>query len=435
MIPLIISVFVLGYAAIAFEHNLKINKTAAALITGVVTWVIFVISQSNTDLVNAELLRHLGDISSILFFLMGAMTIVELIDSYNGFEVITEKITATNKKSLLWIIGLITFFLSAVLDNLTTTIVIVSLLRKLIKDHDERLFFVGIVVIAANAGGAWSPIGDVTTTMLWIGGQISAFSIMARLITPSLISLIVPLGVLSITMKGKVERPFLATESYQQLSRKQQSTIFILGLGMLIMVPVFKTLTHLPPFMGMMLGVGILWTVTDLMHKKHVGEKTENGEKGRTLIDVLTRIDLPSILFFLGILLAVASLEVSGVLHSLAQLLNEKIGDLNSIVLSIGLASAVVDNVPLVAAAQGMYSIADFPMDHYLWEFIAYCAGTGGSILIIGSAAGVAAMGMEKINFFWYIKKISWIALIGYFAGAFFYILEYYFTHGEFYQW
>ncbi len=435
MIPLIISVFVLGYAAIAFEHNLKINKTAAALITGVVTWVIFVISQSNTDLVNAELLRHLGDISSILFFLMGAMTIVELIDSYNGFEVITEKITATNKKSLLWIIGLITFFFSAVLDNLTTTIVIVSLLRKLIKDHDERLFFVGIVVIAANAGGAWSPIGDVTTTMLWIGGQISAFSIMARLITPSLISLIVPLGVLSITMKGKVERPFLATESYQQLSRKQQSTIFILGLGMLIMVPVFKTLTHLPPFMGMMLGVGILWTVTDLMHKKHVGEKTENGEKGRTLIDVLTRIDLPSILFFLGILLAVASLEVSGVLHSLAQLLNEKIGDLNSIVLSIGLASAVVDNVPLVAAAQGMYSIADFPMDHYLWEFIAYCAGTGGSILIIGSAAGVAAMGMEKINFFWYIKKISWIALIGYFAGAFFYILEYYFTHGEFYQW
>lgn len=435
MIPLIISVFVLGYAAIAFEHNLKINKTAAALITGVVTWVIYIISQSNIDLVNAELLRHLGDISSILFFLMGAMTIVELIDSYNGFEVITEKITATNKKSLLWIIGLITFFLSAVLDNLTATIVIVSLLRKLIKDHDERLFFVGIVVIAANTGGAWSPIGDVTTTMLWIGGQISAFSIMARLITPSLISLIVPLGVLSITMKGKVERPFLATESYQQLSRKQQSTIFILGLGMLIMVPVFKTLTHLPPFMGMMLGVGILWTVTDLMHKKHVGVKTENGEKGRTLIDVLTRIDLPSILFFLGILLAVASLEVSGVLHSLAQLLNEKIGDLNSIVLSIGLASAVVDNVPLVAAAQGMYSIADFPMDHYLWEFIAYCAGTGGSILIIGSAAGVAAMGMEKINFFWYIKKISWIALIGYFAGAFFYILEYYFTHGEFYQW
>jgi Na+/H+ antiporter NhaD/arsenite permease-like protein len=435
MIPLIISVFVLGYAAIAFEHNLKINKTAAALITGVVTWVIYIISQSNIDLVNAELLRHLGDISSILFFLMGAMTIVELIDSYNGFEVITEKITATNKKSLLWIIGLITFFLSAVLDNLTSTIVIVSLLRKLIKDHDERLFFVGIVVIAANAGGAWSPIGDVTTTMLWIGGQISAFSIMARLITPSLISLIVPLGVLSITMKGKVERPFLATESYQQLSRKQQSTIFILGLGMLIMVPVFKTLTHLPPFMGMMLGVGILWTVTDLMHKKHVGEKTENGEKGRTLIDVLTRIDLPSILFFLGILLAVASLEVSGVLHSLAQLLNEKIGDLNSIVLSIGLASAVVDNVPLVAAAQGMYSIADYPMDHYLWEFLAYCAGTGGSILIIGSAAGVAAMGMEKINFFWYIKKISWIALIGYFAGAFFYILEYYFTHGEFYKW
>ena len=424
MIAIIIILFVIGYAAIALEHNIKINKTASALLTGVILWVVYIVSQSDTHLVNEELLKHLGDISSILFFLMGAMAIVELIDTYNGFEVITEKIKSTNKKSLLWIIGILTFFLSSVLDNLTTTIVMVSLLRKLIKDHETRLFYVGIVVIAANAGGAWSPIGDVTTTMLWIGGQISAFNIMARLFAPSFISLAIPLGLLSLTMKGNVERPFLATETFQQLSRKQQSIILILGLSMLIMVPIFKTLTHLPPFMGMMLGLGFLWIVTDIMHRKHTEDQPENG-KGRTLVDVLTRIDLPSILFFLGILLAVASLEVSGILHSLSQFLDEKVGNLNSIVISIGLASAVIDNVPLVAATQGMYSLAQYPMDHYLWEFLAYCAGTGGSILIIGSAAGVAAMGMEKINFFWYVKKISWIALIGYFAGAFFYILEY----------
>ena len=433
MITIIIILFVIGYAAIALEHNIKINKTASALITGVVLWVIYIVSQSDTHLVNEELLKHLGDISSILFFLMGAMTIVELIDTYNGFEVITERITQTKKVSLLWIIGILTFFLSAVLDNLTTTIVMVSLLRKLIKDHETRLFYVGIVVIAANAGGAWSPIGDVTTTMLWIGGQISAFNIMARLFAPSLISLAVPLGVLSLTMKGRVERPFLATETYKELSRRQQSIILILGLSMLIMVPIFKTLTHLPPFMGMMLGLGVLWIVTDIMHRNHTEDQPEKGKR-RTVTDVLTRIDLPSILFFLGILLAVASLEVSGILHTLSQFLDEKIGNLNFIVIAIGLASAIIDNVPLVAATQGMYDLAQFPMDHYLWEFLAYCAGTGGSILIIGSAAGVAAMGMEKINFFWYVKKISWLALLGYLAGAAFYIVEYYFSHGAFYH-
>ena len=433
MITIIIILFVIGYAAIALEHNIKINKTASALITGVVLWVIYIVSQSDTHLVNEELLKHLGDISSILFFLMGAMTIVELIDTYNGFEVITERITQTKKVSLLWIIGILTFFLSAVLDNLTTTIVMVSLLRKLIKDHETRLFYVGIVVIAANAGGAWSPIGDVTTTMLWIGGQISAFNIMARLFAPSFISLAIPLGVLSLTMKGRVERPFLATETYKELSRRQQSIILILGLSMLIMVPIFKTLTHLPPFMGMMLGLGVLWIVTDIMHRNHTEDQPENGKR-RTVTDVLTRIDLPSILFFLGILLAVASLEVSGILHTLSQFLDEKIGNLNFIVIAIGLASAIIDNVPLVAATQGMYDLAQFPMDHYLWEFLAYCAGTGGSILIIGSAAGVAAMGMEKINFFWYVKKISWLALLGYLGGAAFYIVEYYFSHGAFYH-
>lgn len=433
MITIIIILFVIGYAAIALEHNIKINKTASALITGVVLWVVYILTQSDTHLVNEELLKHLGDISSILFFLMGAMTIVELIDTYNGFEVITERITQTKKVSLLWIIGILTFFLSAVLDNLTTTIVMVSLLRKLIKDHETRLFYVGIVVIAANAGGAWSPIGDVTTTMLWIGGQISAFNIMANLFAPSFISLAIPLGVLSLTMKGRVERPFLATETYKELSRRQQSIILILGLSMLIMVPIFKTLTHLPPFMGMMLGLGVLWIVTDIMHRNHTEDQPENGKR-RTVTDVLTRIDLPSILFFLGILLAVASLEVSGILHTLSQFLDEKIGNLNFIVIAIGLASAIIDNVPLVAATQGMYDLAQFPMDHYLWEFLAYCAGTGGSILIIGSAAGVAAMGMEKINFFWYVKKISWLALLGYLAGAAFYIVEYYFSHGAFYH-
>ena len=282
MIAIIIILFVIGYAAIALEHNIKINKTASALLTGVILWVVYIVSQSDTHLVNEELLKHLGDISSILFFLMGAMAIVELIDTYNGFEVITEKIKSTNKKSLLWIIGILTFFLSSVLDNLTTTIVMVSLLRKLIKDHETRLFYVGIVVIAANAGGAWSPIGDVTTTMLWIGGQISAFNIMARLFAPSFISLAIPLGLLSLTMKGNVERPFLATETFQQLSRKQQSIILILGLSMLIMVPIFKTLTHLPPFMGMMLGLGFLWIVTDIMHRKHTEDQPENG-KGRII--------------------------------------------------------------------------------------------------------------------------------------------------------
>ncbi len=429
----IIAVFVIGYAAITLEHSTKVNKTAPALITGVVTWVLYIISQSDTQLVNLHLLEHLGEISSILFFLMGAMTIVELIDSYNGFEVITEKIKTTNKKSLIWIISLLTFFLSAILDNLTTTIVMVSLLRKLIKDHETRLFYVGIVVIAANSGGAWSPIGDVTTTMLWIGGQISAYNIILKTIIPSLISLVVPLIILSFQLKGNVERPILATETYKQLSRKQQTAILTLGISLLVMVPIFKTLTHLPPFMGMMLGLGILWVVIDIMHSKHVN--SGNGENGRpTIIQVLSKIDMASILFFLGILLAVSSLQVSGVLGTLSQFLDEKVGNLNAIVMSIGLASAVVDNVPLVAATQGMYSLTEYPMNHYLWEFLAYCAGTGGSILIIGSAAGVAAMGMEKINFFWYLRKISWIALVGYLAGAFAYILQYYFMHGVFYQ-
>lgn len=430
-VTLIIIVFVIGYILIAFEHVTKINKTAPALITGVITWSIYALSTSNKEVLNEELLHHLGDISSILFFLMGAMTIVETIDSYNGFEIITEKIKATKKVTLLWIIAFITFFLSAALDNLTTTIVMISLLRKLIKDDETRLLYVGIVVIAANAGGAWSPIGDVTTTMLWIGGQISAVNIIQQIFFPSLISLVVPLGVLSFNLKGSVERPFLATETYQKLSKSQQSIVLTVGLGLLLMVPVFKTVTHLPPFMGMMLGVGIIWILTEKMHKSHI-EDEYSEMKDITLIAVLRRIDVASILFFLGILLAVASLEVSGILHQISVFLDQKIGDINAIVMSIGIFSSVIDNVPLVAATQGMYDLVQFPMDSYLWEFLAYCAGTGGSILIIGSAAGVAAMGMEKINFFWYVKKISWLALLGYFAGAIFYIMEHYVSHGTF---
>ena len=433
MISILLAVAILGYLSVILESPIKINKTITALLTGTICWVVIALySNDDQHLVTERLMEYFGEISGLLIFLMGAMTIVELIDSYNGFEVITSRITQTNKKSLLWIIGLLTFFMSAILDNLTTTIVMVSLLRKLIKDHDTRLFYVGIVVIAANAGGAWTPIGDVTTTMLWIGGQISAFNIMKGLFLPSLVSLAVPLIVLSFTMKGDIIRPTEANESYKMLSRNQQVFVLILGVSMLIMVPIFKTLTHLPPFMGMMLGVGIMWITTEIMHRHHTGKDEEQNR--RTLVSVLTRIDLPSILFFLGILLAIAGLEVSGVLGNLAVYMDKTIGNLNAIVISIGLASAVIDNVPLVAATQGMYSMVQYPMDHYLWEFLAYCAGTGGSILIIGSAAGVAAMGMEKINFFWYIKKISWLALIGYLAGAAFYMLEYYFSHGSFYH-
>ncbi|MFV0472615.1 MAG: sodium:proton antiporter NhaD [Paludibacteraceae bacterium] len=427
MTTILIIIFVIGYAAIALEHNLKINKTASALITGVLLWTVYILFNADKHGVNESLTHHLGDISSILFFLMGAMTIVELIDSYNGFEVITEKISSTNKKTLIWILGFLTFFMSSILDNLTTTIVMVALLRKLIKDPETRLLYVGIVVIAANAGGAWTPIGDVTTTMLWIGGQISTGNIMAKLIFPSLVSLVIPLFAVSLRLNGNVERPLLATEAYSNLSKKQQQFILLLGVGMLIMVPIFKSITHLPPFMGMMLGVSILWIITEIMHRHHVDGA--NKRFGRNLVEVLGRIDLPSILFFLGILLAIAALETSGLLGHLAQYMNDKIHNTNIIVITIGLVSSIIDNVPLVAATQGMYSLTQYPMDSYIWEFLAYCAGTGGSILIIGSAAGVAAMGMEKINFFWYVKKVSWLALIGYFAGAFAYILQHSLFH------
>lgn len=421
MIAALITIFVIGYAAIALEHTIKINKAASALVTGVLCWTVYILSASNKELVGEELTHHLGELSGILFFLLGAMTIVELIDAHDGFDLITTRINQTDKRKLLWTVAFITFFLSAILDNLTTTIVIISLLRKLIRDDRDRLFFAGIVVVAANAGGAWSPIGDVTTTMLWIGNQITASNIVIQLLLPSLVCLIAPLVFLSFKLKGAVERPRMAANSKNlTLSEKHQSIVFFMGVLMLVLVPVFKTVTHLPPFMGILIGLGFLWILTEIIH----GEKDEEDRHHLSVAHALRKIDAPSILFFLGILISIAALQSTGVLADLAKWMTATIGNVNITVISIGMLSAVIDNVPLVAAAQGMYDLNQYPTDHYFWTFLAYCTGTGGSALIIGSAAGVAAMGMERISFFWYLRNISLLALLGYFAGAVFYILQ-----------
>ena len=421
MVTILIVVFIIGYAFIALEHSININKAASALITGVICWVIYIVFKGDQLIVNEQLTQHLGELSGVLFFLLSAMTIVELIDSHDGFNLITEKITQTNKKKLVWIIGFITFFLSAILDNLTTTIVIISLLRKLVKDDNDRLYFVGTVVIAANAGGAWSPIGDVTTTMLWIGGQITAFNIVMKLILPSLVCLVIPLIFISLKMKGTVERSKnVKSDQTKLLPRREQKIILYSGVLALIFVPVFKTITNLPPYMGILFGLGILWIITEILHSS----KDEVDRHNLSMVHALRKIDTSTILFFLGILIAISALQSSGILTTLAKYMAVKIGNESVIVIIIGLASSVIDNVPLVAAAQGMYGLTQYPPDHFFWEFLAYSAGTGGSALIIGSAAGVAAMGMEKINFFWYIRKISWLALIGFFSGAIIYILQ-----------
>ena len=415
MIGIIITIFVLGYLAIAFEHVTRINKTAPALVAGVLCWTVYILNASDKELVIEQLMENLGEFSGILFFLMGAMTIVEIIDSHDGFDVITRRITQTNKRKLIWIISGITFLLSPVLDNLTTAIVMVSLLPKLIKDEQDRLYFVGMIVIAANAGGAWSPIGDVTTTMLWLGGQVTAWNIMKEVILPSIVCLLVPLLLVSRFIKGNVEPPGdVSANCVPFLSHRRKILILCTGIGVLLSVPVFKTLTHLPPYMGILIGLGIMWIVTE-----GLGGITE--EKDRYHLSpayALRKIDTPSILFFLGILLCIAVLERTGVLVSLAQMMDDKIGNQHIIVVSMGLLSSIVDNVPLLAATQGMYPLTQYPTDHEMWEFLAYATGTGGSILIIGSAAGVAVMGMAKVNFFWYLKNISWIALAGYLAGA-----------------
>jgi Na+/H+ antiporter NhaD/arsenite permease-like protein len=421
MIITIIAIFIIGYAAIALEHGIGINKAASALITAVLCWTVYILFTEDKHLVSEQLTEHLGELSGILFFLLGAMTIVELIDVHDGFNIITDRITQTNKRKLLWIISLITFFLSPLLDNLTTTIVMVSLTRKLVKDYNDRLRFIGMIVIAANAGGAWSPIGDVTTTMLWIGGQITASNIVLQLFLPSVVCLLVPLIVISRRLKGQVERPEPDGDDKSiALTKRQQSTVLYSGILVLLCVPVFKSITHLPPYMGILIGVGILWIVTEIMH----GGKSEREKNFLSVSHALRKIDTPSILFFLGILLSIAALQSIGVLTSVAEWMTASIGNENVIVMSIGLLSSIVDNVPLVAATQAMYDLNQYPTDHPFWEFLAYCTGTGGSVLIIGSAAGVAAMGLERVSFFWYLKRISILALIGYLSGAGIFLLQ-----------
>lgn len=448
---LIIIVFVVGYLAIALEHPIKINKTASALVTAVVCWTIFTVSDAPETLLNStrytdflhelgekasslpaeeihleyvteSLGHHLNEISQILFFLMGAMTIVELVDAHHGFKFITDRIKTKSPIMLLWVVCIVAFFLSAVLDNLTTTIVMVSLIRKLIPDKEMRLFFAGMIIISANAGGAWSPIGDVTTTMLWIGGQISAGAIIKNVFLPSVITMVVPLIYLSFTLKGTLG-VFKESVKSTKPAVGSGNLMLVLGVLALISVPIFKTTTHLPPYMGMLLGLGVLWIVSELINPN----LDESERKNYTAGHALTKIDMPSVLFFLGILLAVGSLQSMGTLSNFAAYLNDSIGDNRIIITLIGVLSAIVDNVPLVAASMGMYSMDIYPMDDFIWEYLAYCAGTGGSILVIGSAAGVAAMGMEKIEFGWYLRKISLLALMGYLGGA----LVYLFMHGQ----
>ena len=422
MTTLLIAVFVLTYAAITLEHQLKLNKSAPALLGAGVLWSLYALHLGDNQALTQHLNESLVGTAQIIFFLMGAMTIVEVVDTHNGFDVITRRIQTKRLSTLMWLVGTVSFFLSAVLDNLTTAIVMVSLMKKLLQEREDRLFFAGIIVISANAGGAWSPIGDVTTTMLWIGGQVTTLNIMKMLILPSVVAALIPLTITAWLLRGRaVNAPAQRTDPVSKSAAFEGQLMFTLSLGILLLVPVFKTVTGLPPFMGILLGLGLLWLVGDFLHKS----KVEEDKAHLTLANAMSRIDLSSLTFFIGILLSVAVLEHTHILSDLAQWLNDKVGRLDLIVLLIGFASAVVDNVPLVAASMGMYSMTDYPPDSFLWEFIAFCAGTGGSMLIIGSAAGVAAMGLEKINFFWYLKHISGLALAGYLAGALVYVVQF----------
>ena len=467
---LMLVVFVLGYIAIAMEGPLQVNKAASALMLGVIIWVIYIyglpgvlnldfspswkefqksillsnfkskypdvglVGQMKYFITDNEVVSHLGNLSQILFFLLGAMTIVETVDQHEGFRVITDKITTTKKVKLLWILGTITFFLSGVLDNMTTTIVMIALLRKLIDDKKTRWFFASVIVIAANAGGAFTPIGDVTTIMLWIGGQITALDIMGMVFLPSIVSLIIPLAVISMFIKGTVDKP-VQEESNRNNKSGERKLMLIMGIGGLIFVPVFKEVTDLPPYMGMLLSLSILWITTEIIHKK----ASEEDKRKFTVVGVLKKVDIPTILFYLGILSAVAALESAGHLQIMASYLDKHMHNVYAIDGTIGLLSSIVDNVPLTSAAMGMYPImtdalvaaSSEPayMHHFVqngafWELLAFTAGTGGSILIIGSAAGVVAMALEKIDFIWYMKKIAWLALLGYLAGILVYWLQ-----------
>ena len=440
MVLALISIFIIGYTCIALEHPLKVNKTATALLLGTALWAVFsfcnIIFRPDLDIeqwrsfISGNLVENLGETAEIVFFLLGAMTIVTLVEDYQGFRIITDKITTTNKKKLLWELSILTFFLSALLDNMTTAIVMCALLSKLIADKKERWLFAGMVILAANAGGAWSPIGDVTTIMLWIGGQVTTVNIMVKTLVASLVCMAVPVLIVGATLKGDITRPD-TENSGVEVPVHLRRLILIMGIAALIFVPIFKTITHLPPYLGMLFGLGVLWVTTEIVSRKY----EKDGHKLPTAVSTLEHIDVPTILFFLGILMAVACLKVAGILGDLAGGLNDAFLNINMgdepvgfflIDLIIGVLSSVVDNVPLVAAVMGMYPITDgalFAVNHPFWEFLAYCAGTGGSLLIIGSAAGGAVMGMEKIDFIWYLKNITLKALVGYLAGALVFIL------------
>ncbi len=459
MITTLIVIFCVGYLGIALEHPLKIDKTATALLLGMVLWVVYALgcdsivpvaagehfqeflahhpelageslhTQALEYLLNVDIVEHLGDISQTLFFLIGAMTIVELVDVHGGFKVITDRIVTRNKRSLLWIIALVTFFLSAILDNLTTTIVMIMLLRKLVSDQHERWIYAASIVMAANSGGAWSPIGDVTTIMLWVKGNVTVSSLFTYVLIPSIVSIVIPLIFISCRLKGQLPAIQAEVAVDRTITSRERSAMFYLGVGGLIFVPIFKSLTHLPPFVGMLLVLGLLWVFTEIFYNKKMLEKAREHR----LPSVISHIDMPSILFFLGILMAVAVLQSTGVLAWLAGVLDEKVHNIFVIDVILGALSSIVDNVPLVAAAMGMYPVAptgaegylaNFVVDGHFWALLSYCAGVGGSILIIGSAAGVIAMGLEKISFGWYMKHISWLAALGYLCGAAVYLLE-----------
>lgn len=444
MVLLMICLFVLGYVAIATEHQIHVNKAASALILCSLLWTIYIFYapalntpvgvQKTTDYVTkVELIEGVGEVAEILFFLMGAMTIVELIDVHGGFNIITRRITTKNKKTLLCILTGITFVMSAVLDNLTTTIVIVMLLRKLVQDQKERWYFAAVVILAANAGGAFSPIGDVTTIMLWVKGNVTTSHLIPELILPSIVAAALPMFIMSRKLHGSLEEStdVVVAESHEpsvaeMVTNRERNIIFYLGIGALVFVPIFKAITHLPPYLGVSLGLGVLWVYTEIMYHEK-GDSIKEEKKAR-IQKVVKRIDMTTILFFLGILMAVNALSFAGILRELSEWLDQSVGNIYAINIIIGVLSSIVDNVPLVAGAMKMYEVdpttAYFAVDGAFWLFLAYCAGVGGSILIVGSAAGVVVMGLEKVSFGWYLKEVSLIALLGYLAGALTFIIQ-----------